>query len=80
MEKDQTVRERRQWEAAVRRDEDDARDDRGRDLEDPGIAVLRSDAGEDEQRRADGQKDGRLAAPLRNARVGQSLRLSSASR
>ena len=74
MQEDQPVRERRQRKPPVRRDEQDGRRDRGRDLEEPGVAVLRADARKDQQPGADGEKDRRLA-PGRNggAQLSQSV-------
>ena len=76
---DQAVGERRQRKAPVRRDDQDGRRHGGRDLEDPGVAVLRTDARkQNEQRRPDGEEDAgsRRRGPV-PAQLSQSVTMRS---
>jgi hypothetical protein len=67
VEQDEAVGEGRQRETPVRQNQDRQGDERGRDLQEPGEAVVNPDARQDEQRDPGPEQDGRLAPARRIA-------------
>ena len=67
VEEDQTVGERGQWKAPVRRQKDRDRDQDRRDLEEPGVPVPRSDTGQEKKQKPEEQENQRLSAPIQGS-------------